>query len=68
MVKKAEYKEMDMNGLKSSLSDLEAELFDLKFQAALSKLENVSLIKHKRRDIARVKTFMKINASTGAET
>ena len=39
MAKKAEYKEMDLNGLKSVLADLKAELFDLKFQAALSKLE-----------------------------
>ena len=59
MAKKAEYKEMDLNGLKSALTDLEAELFDLKFQAALAKLENVSLIKHRRRDIARLKTYMK---------
>lgn len=66
MSKKAEYKEMDLNGLKSALADLETELFDLKFQAALSKLENVSLIKHKRRDIARIKTFLKTKTTTKA--
>jgi ribosomal protein L29 len=37
---------------------MESEYFDLKFQAALSKLENVSLIKLKRRDIARIKTII----------
>ena len=67
MAKKAEFKEMDLNGLKSTLTDLETELFDLKFQAALSKLENVSLIRHKRRDIARIKTFINQQSKTKAE-
>ncbi|MFC1584406.1 50S ribosomal protein L29 [Fibrobacterota bacterium] len=59
MAKIAEYRGMDDNGLKNKLTELEAEYFDLKFQAALSKLENVCLIKHKRRDIARIKTIIK---------
>jgi large subunit ribosomal protein L29 len=58
MAKVAEYKDMDLAGLKNTLSDLESEYFDLKFQAALSKLENTSLIRSKRRDIARVKTVI----------
>jgi large subunit ribosomal protein L29 len=59
MAKVSEYRELDMHGLKNKLNDLEAEYFDLKFQAALSKLENVCLIKQKRQDIARVKTIIK---------
>ena len=59
MAKVSEFKEMDASGLKTVLTDLEAEYFDLKFQNTLSKLENVSLIKQKRRDIARVKTVIR---------
>ncbi len=58
MAKVSEYRELDMSGLKNKLNDLEAEYFDLKFQASLSKLENVCLIKQKRQDIARVKTIV----------
>ncbi len=67
MAKVAEYREMDVSGLKNALNEMENELFDLKFQAALSKLENVSLIKTKRRDIARLKTIIqeKQTASRG---
>ena len=59
MAKVAEYRELDNGALEITLQDLEAEYFDLKFQAALSKLENVSLIRQKRRDIARIKTVIK---------
>ena len=59
MTKISEYRGLDLNGLKSALNELESEYFDLKFQAALSKLENVSLIKQKRRDIARIKAVIK---------
>ena len=59
MTKISEYRGLDLNGLKSALNGLESQYFDLKFQAALSKLENVSLIKQKRRDIARIKAVIK---------
>jgi large subunit ribosomal protein L29 len=59
MAKIAEYRELDMSALQNTLRELEAEYFDLKFQAALSKLENVRLIRQKRHDIAKVKTVIK---------
>ena len=58
----SEYKELDISGLKNTLSELEAEYFDLKFQNALAKLENVRLIRQKRRDIAKIKTVIKQRA------
>ncbi len=58
MAKSSEYREMDSKSLHSKLNDLESEYFDLKFQARLAKLENVTLIRHRRREIARVKTII----------
>ena len=58
MAKITEYRELDLSGLKNALNEVESEFFDLKFQAALSKLENVCLLKQKRRDIAKIKTVM----------
>ena len=59
MAKISEYRELDLNALKNRLNELEAEYFNLKFQAALSKLENNCLIRQKRHDIAKVKTIIK---------
>lgn len=59
MPKSAKFREMDISGLKMALIDMEAEYFNLRFQNSLSKLENVSLIRQKRRDIARVKTLIR---------
>ncbi len=59
MAKISEYRELDSSALKNRLNELESEYFDLKFQAALSKLENNCLIKQKRHDIARAKTVIK---------
>lgn len=58
MAKAAEYRDMESAGLEGVLGQLKRDLFDLKFQASLSKLENVSLIRHKRRDIARAITVL----------
>ena len=59
MTKIADFRAQETEALKNSLSDLEAEYFDLKFQASLSKLENVALIRTKRRDIARLRTVIR---------
>lgn len=59
MKKISKFRELDLGSLKTNLNTLESEYFELKFQNSLSKLENVSLIKQKRRDIARVKTLLR---------
>jgi large subunit ribosomal protein L29 len=58
MSKASGFRELETSQLKNKLNELEAEYFDLKFQAALSKLENLALLKIKRKDIARVKTII----------
>jgi len=59
------FRDMDVPALQNTLVELQKESFNLKFQNTLSKLENVSLIKQKRRDIARVKTLIRENEIKG---
>ncbi len=59
MAKISELRELDEKGLENKLKELETDIFELKFQVALSKLENVALIRTKRRDIAKVRTLLR---------
>jgi large subunit ribosomal protein L29 len=45
--------------LKTKLSELAKEKFNFSFQKATGQLENVARIRHVRRDIARVMTYLK---------
>jgi large subunit ribosomal protein L29 len=47
---------MSVDELTDRSEGLRKELFDLRFQAKLSKIENISKIKQTRRDLARVLT------------
>ncbi|KEC54541.1 50S ribosomal protein L29 [Bartonella koehlerae] len=54
-----------LDQMKDELAKLKKEQFNLRFQKATGQLEKVSRVKQVRRDIARVKTFLrqKINES-----
>ncbi|MCG2712293.1 MAG: 50S ribosomal protein L29 [Candidatus Omnitrophica bacterium] len=58
-IKSKEYKDYQKPELDEKLKQLEEELFNLKFQAKTSKLDKPHKIKLVRRDIARVKTFLR---------
>ena len=58
-LKSKEYKDYAKPELDDKLKQLEEELFNLKFQSKTSKLDKPHKIKIVRRDIARVKTFLK---------
>ncbi|MFQ6043829.1 MAG: 50S ribosomal protein L29 [Candidatus Poribacteria bacterium] len=45
--------------LQQMLSDLKDELFGLKFQQILGQLEDTTVLKKTRKDIARIKTILK---------
>lgn len=45
--------------LLQNLQDLKDELFGLKFQFVLGQLEDISVLKKTRKDIARIKTILK---------
>lgn len=55
-MKAKEIRQMSEKELDTRLSDLKAELFNLRFQLATGQLDNPMSIKKVRKDIARVKT------------
>ena len=57
-MKASELKEMKELELNKRLADLKQELFNLRFQHAVSQLDNPQRIVEVKRDIARVKTVM----------
>ena len=58
-MKAVEIRELSQAELAEKLSDLKAELFNLRFQLAVNQLENPVRIKAVKRDIARVKTVIR---------
>ncbi len=60
-MKASEIREMTAEELNSKLSDLKAELFNLRFQLAINQLDNPTRISAVKKDIARVKTVIREN-------
>lgn len=60
-MKASEIRELTADDLNTKLSDLKAELFNLRFQLAINQLDNPMRIKAVKKDIARVKTVIREN-------
>ena len=58
-MKASELRELSAAELNEKLSELKQELFNLRFQHAVNQLENPLRMKAVKRDIARVKTFIR---------
>ena len=58
-MKAAQVREMNRADLEKKLSELKAELFNLRFQHAINQLENPMRLVGVRKDIARVKTALR---------
>ncbi|HLR20685.1 MAG TPA: 50S ribosomal protein L29 [Tissierellaceae bacterium] len=58
-MKAKEVRQLSGNELDDKLSELKAELFNLRFQLATGQLDNPLRINSVRKDIARVKTIMR---------
>ena len=58
-MKAKEIRQMSEQELNIKLSDLKAELFNLRFQLATGQLDNPMSIKKVRKDLARVKTIVR---------
>ena len=58
-MKPAEIRELSVPELNQKLSDLKAELFNLRFQHAINQLDNPLRLQIVRKDIARVKTVIR---------
>ena len=66
-MKAVEIREMSQAELANKLKDLKAELFNLRFQLAVNKLENPMRIKAVKKDIARIKTIMHANENSAKQ-
>src|SRR3546814_15154126 len=53
--------------LKESLIGLHKEQFNLRFQQASGQLENTARVRQVRRDIARIKTILRVNPQAASQ-
>jgi large subunit ribosomal protein L29 len=58
-VKTAEIRDKDEQGLRTTVRDLQEELFKLKLQNVTHQLENPIMIRKVRRDLARCRTILR---------
>ncbi|AGF74654.1 50S ribosomal protein L29 [Bartonella australis AUST/NH1] len=58
-MKAAELRAQTLDQMKDELAKLKKEQFNLRFQKATGQLEGTARVKKVRRDIARVKTFLR---------
>ena len=58
-MKALEIRDMTLTEMNQKVSDLKAELFNLRFQLAVNQLENPQRIKAVKRDIALLKTVIR---------
>ena len=58
-MKASEIKYLTEKELETKLSELKAELFNLRFQLAANQLDNPTRIKAVKKDIARIKTVQR---------
>jgi len=58
-MKVEQIREWDDTELEARLKELKEEQFKLRFTASMMEIENPSLIKNIRRDIARIKTVLR---------
>lgn len=57
--KAQELRDMTTAQVEEKVSSLKEELFNLRFQMATGQLDNLTRIKHVRKDIARAKTILR---------
>jgi large subunit ribosomal protein L29 len=58
-MKASELRELSLEELEHKLSDMTQELFNLRFQRATDQLENTTMLRQTRREIARIKTVLR---------
>ena len=63
--KAKELQEMAADVIATKVKEMELNLFNMRFQASMGKLENTALLNVTRKDIARAKTILKQKSATG---
>ena len=66
-MKANEIRELSAAELNQKLADLKAELFNLRFQHAINQLDNPMRLKAVKKDIARVKTTIRLKEINGVQ-
>ena len=66
-MKAAELRELSVEELQTKLTELKAELFNLRFQLAVNQLENSNRIGAVKKDIARVSTVIRQRQLAGED-
>jgi large subunit ribosomal protein L29 len=58
-MKASEIRDMSLDEMRQKASDIEQEIFNLRFQHGTGQLENTSKLKQTRREMARLKTIIR---------
>ena len=58
-MKTGEIRDLNLDEMHQKVSDLKEELFNLRFQHEIGQLEDPQKMKQTKRDIARLKTFIR---------
>ncbi len=64
-MKASDIRELTDDEIKSRITEAQEELFRLRFRSATQQLENPSLIKNLRRDVARLRTILRQRETVG---
>jgi large subunit ribosomal protein L29 len=65
-MKAADLRTKTSDQLKTELTTLRKEAFNLRFRKASGQLENTARVRQVRRDIARIKTMLNVSARAGS--
>ena len=65
MTKAADIRDLSDEEIRGQLEEKKEELFRLRFRGATQQLENPSLIKSLRRDVARMRTILRERETAG---
>jgi large subunit ribosomal protein L29 len=66
-VKTDEIRELTDDEIQERVSQIQEELFRLRFRSATQQLENPALVRQLRRDVARLKTIQRERSLAGSE-
>lgn len=67
-MKAKDLRELTLEELMEKQKELSQELFNLRFQKATGQLGNTAMISKTKRDLARVKTVMRVLETSGEST
>jgi large subunit ribosomal protein L29 len=64
-MKASDVRDLSVDEIRSKIAEAQEELFRLRFRSATQQIENPSLIKNLRRDVARMRTILRERETAG---